>query len=147
MNNINNIYQHSGKCDNQQNLKDILDAAMLLTLEGVIDDSPNVPMTSSPVKKPSARKSLCIFPNILDVKQKTAKRRIVSAESKRRAMKVGTILWTNKTKRKGHSNINYQIKRNLYACITHHTQSPRRIGWSSRREEHRLAQLKGARGE
>ena len=26
-----NIYQHAGKCDDQQNLKYILDAAMLLT--------------------------------------------------------------------------------------------------------------------
>ena len=28
------------------------------------------PITSSPVKKPSARKSLCIFTNVLDVKKK-----------------------------------------------------------------------------
>ena len=31
MNNIKNIYQHEGKCDNQQNLKGILDADMVLT--------------------------------------------------------------------------------------------------------------------
>ena len=58
------IYQHAGKCDNQKNLKDILDAAMVSTTEGVTDDSPNVPMTSMPVKKPSARKSLYLFTNI-----------------------------------------------------------------------------------
>ena len=102
MNNIKYIYQHAGNCDDQQNLKDLLDAAMVSTPEGVIDNSPNVPMTSTPVKKPSARKSLCLFTNILDVKQKTAKHRIVAAKSKRRSMKVGTSLWTNK-KRKGHS--------------------------------------------
>ena len=38
-------------------------------------------MTSTPAKKPSARKSLCLFTNILDVKPKTAKRRFV-AENK-----------------------------------------------------------------
>ena len=31
--------------------------------------SPISPMTSTPVKKPSARKSLCIFTNILGVKK------------------------------------------------------------------------------
>ena len=72
MNNIKKIYQHAGKCDNQQNFKKIIDADMVLTPEGVTDDSPNVPMTSTPVKKPSARKSLCLFTNIFDVKNKTA---------------------------------------------------------------------------
>ena len=74
MNNIKKIYQHAGKCDDQQNLKDIIDYAILSTPEGVIDNSPNVHMTSTPVKKPSARKSLCLFTKILDVKPKTAKR-------------------------------------------------------------------------
>ena len=59
-------------------------------------------MTSTPVKKPSARKSLHLFTNILDVKTKTEKRRILAAESKRKAMKVGNNLWTKKIKLKGH---------------------------------------------
>ena len=71
MNNIKKIYQHAGKCDNQQNLKDIIYAAILSTPEGVTDNSPNVHMTSTHVKKPSARKSLCLFTNILDVQPKT----------------------------------------------------------------------------
>ena len=50
MNNIKRIYQHAGKCDDQQNLKDIIDAAILSTPEGVTDNSPNVHMTSKPVK-------------------------------------------------------------------------------------------------
>ena len=33
MNNIKNIYQHAGKCDDQQNIKDIIDAAILSTPE------------------------------------------------------------------------------------------------------------------
>ena len=44
MNNIKKIYQHAGKCDDQQNLKDIIDAAILSTPEGVTDNSPNVHM-------------------------------------------------------------------------------------------------------
>ena len=45
MNNIKNIYQHAGKCDDQQNLKDIIDADMVSTPEGVTYNSPNAPMT------------------------------------------------------------------------------------------------------
>ena len=67
MNNTKKIYQHAGKCDDEQNLKDIIDAAIISTPEGVTDNSPKVHMTSKPVKKPSARKSLCLFTNILDV--------------------------------------------------------------------------------
>ena len=58
MNNIKKIYQHAGKCDDQHNIKDIIDAAILSTPEGVTDNSPNVHMASKPIKKPSARKSL-----------------------------------------------------------------------------------------
>ena len=41
--------------------------------------SHNVHMTSKPVKKPSARKSLCLFTNILAVKPTTSKLRFVAA--------------------------------------------------------------------
>ena len=37
-------------------------------------------------------------------------------------MKVCNSLWTKKTKRKGHSKINDQIKHNLYKWITRHPQ-------------------------
>ena len=65
-----------------------IDASILSTTEGVTDNSPNVHMVSKPVKKPSARKSLSLFTNILDVNPKTAKRRFVAAKSKRKSMKV-----------------------------------------------------------
>ena len=79
-------------------------------------------ITPSPFKKPSARKSLCLFTNILDVQPETAKRRFFAAESRRKAIKVSNSLWTKKTKRKGHSKINEQIKRNLFTWITRHPQ-------------------------
>ena len=122
MNNIKNIYQHAGKCDYKQNLKDIIDYAILSTPEGVIDNSHNVYTTSSPVKKPSAIKSLCLFTNILDVKYTIEERRFVAARFRRKAMKVCNSLWKNQKKRKGHSKINEQIKRNLYTWITRHPQ-------------------------
>ena len=49
INNIKKIYEHAGKCDDQQNLKDIIYAAILSTPEGVTDNSPNVHMASKPV--------------------------------------------------------------------------------------------------
>ena len=122
MNNIKKIYQHADKIDDQQNLKDILKADLISAPEGVADNSPNVHMTSSPAKKQSARKSLCLFTNILDVKPTTAKRRFVAAKSRRKAMKVCNSLWTKKTKQKGHSKINDHIKRNFYTWITRHPQ-------------------------
>ena len=81
-----------------------------------------MPITSTPFKKPSAEKSLCLFTNILNVKRKIANHCVVAAESKRRAMKVGNSMCTNKAKRKGYSKINDQIKRNLYAWTTHYSQ-------------------------
>ena len=99
MNNIKKIYHHAGKCDDQQNLKDIIDAAILSNPEGVTDNIPNVHMTSTPVKKPSARKSLCLFTDILNVKPKTDKRCFVAAKSRRKAMKACNSLLTKKTKR------------------------------------------------
>ena len=70
MNNIKYIYQHASKCDYQQNFKEIIDALILSTGEGVTYNSPNVPMTSTPFKIPSASKPLCLFTNILSVEQK-----------------------------------------------------------------------------
>ena len=102
MNNIKKIYQHAGKCDDKQNLKDIIDSAILSTPEGVTDNSPNVYMASKPVKKPSARKSMCLFTNILDVKPTTAKRRFVAAKLKLKSMKVCNRLWEKKRAFKNH---------------------------------------------
>ena len=105
MNNIKKIYQHAGNCDDHQNLKDILDAAMVSTPEEVIDESPNVPMTSSPVNNSSAKKSLFLFNNIFNVEKKTAKLCFGTAKSKHRSMKVSNILWTNKKSKRTLKNL------------------------------------------
>ena len=47
-------------------------------------------MNPTTVKKPSTRKSLCLFTNILYVKNKTDIRQVGAAKSKRRAIKAGT---------------------------------------------------------
>ena len=53
--NIKNIYKQSGKCDDHQQFKDILDTDMVYTPEGFTNNSTIPTMTSSPVKKASAK--------------------------------------------------------------------------------------------
>ena len=67
LNNTKEIYQHAGKCEYQQNLRDILDSAIVFTPQDVTDENTSFLMTSTPVKKSSARKSLFLFTNIFDV--------------------------------------------------------------------------------
>ena len=70
--NIKKLYKHIGKWDDQKQFKDILEAAMVSTPEGFTNNSPISPMTSTPFKKPSAKKRSCLFTIVLDVKEKTA---------------------------------------------------------------------------
>ena len=67
--NLKKLYKKSGKCDDQQQIKDILEAAMVYTPEGITKNSPISPMTSTQVKKPSVQESLCMFTNDLEVKK------------------------------------------------------------------------------
>ena len=73
---------------------------MVSNPEGFKDNSPISPMTSTPVKKQSSRKSLCLFTNMLDVKNKTATRQVGAAKSNRKSIKYGTTPWSLKQKRK-----------------------------------------------
>ena len=50
---INNLYKHAGKCDDQKQFKDVLEAAMVSNPEVLTNNSHISPMTSTPVKKPS----------------------------------------------------------------------------------------------
>ena len=97
--NIKILYKKSGKCEDQKQFKDILEADMVSTPEGFTNDSPISPMTSSPVKKTSARKSLCMFTNILDVKG-TDYRRVGAAKYKHKATKYVNTPWELKKKAK-----------------------------------------------
>ena len=104
MNNIKNRYQHAGKCDDQQNLKDIIDAAILSTPEEITYVSPSLRKIPTTVKKTSARKSICLFTNILDVEKKTSKHRVGYEKYKRRAIKVGNNLCTRKKTKRAFKN-------------------------------------------
>ena len=89
------IIEKASKCDDQQEFKDILEDAIVSTLEGFTNNSVISPRTSSAVKKPNSQKSLCMFTNGLDVKN-TANRRVGAAKSKRKAIKFINVLWALK---------------------------------------------------
>ena len=74
---------------------------MFSTPEEFNDNSPISPMTSTPVKKPSARKSLCMFTNVLEVKNKTTCCRVRAYKSKRKVIKILNTPWALKQKPKG----------------------------------------------
>ena len=92
LNNIKKIYQNAGKFDYQQNLKDIIGAAMVSTPEEITDISPTLRITQTTVKKTSARKSLCTSTNVFYVEKRTSKRRVGAVKSKQRASRVGNSL-------------------------------------------------------
>ena len=54
------LYKQAGKCDEQQQFKDILEANIFSNPEGFTDNSPISPMNPTQVKKPSAQKSLSV---------------------------------------------------------------------------------------
>ena len=66
---------------------------MVSTNEGFNNNIPIYPMTSTPVKKPSAITSLCLFTSVLDVKKKTATCRVRSSKSRYKAVEYGTKPW------------------------------------------------------
>ena len=95
---------------------------MVSTPEGFTNNIPIYPMTPTPVKKPSAGKSMCLLNNILDVKNKIATHQVRAAKSKRKLIKYQTTPWSLKPKQEVNSKINDQIKKSLYIWIIHHPQ-------------------------
>ena len=91
---------------------------MVSTPKVFYDNSPISPMTPTSFNKPSARKSLCLFTNILDIKKKTVR----SAKSKRKAIKYINTPWSLKPKQKLNSKINNQIKKSPNNYIMNHPQ-------------------------
>ena len=61
---------------------------MVYTPEVFTDNIPISTSTPTPVKKPIAQKSLCMFTNVLEVK-KTAYRRVGAAKSNRKKIEFG----------------------------------------------------------
>ena len=80
--NINKLYTSAGKCDDQLHFEAIIEVEMIFTHEICTDNSTMSPGTSVIVKKCSARKSIRLFTEVLDVKKKTSISQVGAAKSK-----------------------------------------------------------------
>ena len=87
------LYTSAGKCNDQLQFKEILKALMVSTPDKFIDNSPMSPGPPMIVKNYSARKSLRLFTEFLDVKKKTAICQVGAAKLKRKAIGAGSMLW------------------------------------------------------
>ena len=80
------------------------------------------PGPSVTVKNPKAQISLCLFTQLFDVKNKTAVRQVGADKSNIKAIRSGSMLWSNIPKRRGHTKINEKINKYLYNWIVHNSQ-------------------------
>ena len=119
--NISKLDTSAGKCDDQLQFKAIIEASLVYTPEIFTDNSPMSPGPPMIVKIFSARKSLCLFTEVLDVK-KTDVRQVGATKSKRKAIREGSMLWSSISKRQLNTKINAQVRNYLYNWILQHTQ-------------------------
>ena len=85
----------------------------------------NSPISHGPpiiVINTSARKSLCLFTEVLDTKKKTAVHQVGDTKSKRKAIKAGSMLWSSIPNRKGNTKRNEKVEKYLYNWILQHPQ-------------------------
>ena len=95
---------------------------MVSTPERFTDNSSISPGPPMIVKKYSARKSLCLFTEVLDFKKRTAFFRVGADKSKRKEIRADSMLCSSTPKRKIHTKINEQVQKSLYNWILQHPQ-------------------------
>ena len=91
--NIKKLYKYSVKCDDQQHYKDIIEADMVSTSEGLTDNIPLSPGPYVTVRNPSASKSLHQPSEVFYFKYKTAVYRSGGAKSRRKSIRAVSMLW------------------------------------------------------
>ena len=96
---------------------------MVSTPEGLTENRPLTVGTLGIINNPSARTLRGKYLTLLDVTQKTAVHRLVSAEENRKAMQTDSYVWYSIQKRRGHTKINESVKQALYNWVLHHTQA------------------------
>ena len=84
----------------------MIEAAMVATYEVCTDSSPMTPNPCLSTKKASEIKSLRQFTETLDVKHRAAVFRFGAAKANLKAINIGNVLWSNISKRRGHTKIN-----------------------------------------
>ena len=87
---------------------------MVYSTERFTDNIPMSPGTPVTLRKPSARKPLYLFTEVLYVKKKTDIRKLGAAKSELKAIIGGIMVWSSIPKRIGHTKINKRVKKYLY---------------------------------
>ena len=105
MESINRLNKNSGKLDNQQQYKSIIEAAMVSTSEWFYVNSPMSPSHSVIVKKSTAIKSIPWFPEAFDINHKTDVLRLCAAKWDIKEIIVGSMLWSVISNRRGQTKI------------------------------------------
>ena len=93
----------SVKCDDKQQYKAVIEAAMISESEGCNYQIPMTPNQYKPTKKLNERKPPSQFSETFDVKHKTAICMFGAAKAYLKAIRTGNTLWSKITKRRGHT--------------------------------------------
>ena len=114
-------YKTTGKCEDQQNYKAMIEASLVSTSEGCTKNTLMAPNPHVSTKKPSAIKLLHQFTETLDFRHKTAVQRFGAVKAKRNTIKNG-MTWSNISKRRGCTEISPKVRDLPYHWILHHPQ-------------------------
>ena len=68
-------------------------------------------------RKPSARKPLRLFTEVLDIKKKTSFRQVCAAKPNHKSIRAGNMLWSSIPTRKGQTKTNKRTKKYIYNRI------------------------------
>ena len=94
---IRKEYTYNGKYNYQQQYKAIIEAVLVSTPYKFNNNSTIPPGPSVTIINTSTIKSLRLFTEILDVKNKTAVQQVGDAKLKRKAVREGSMFWSNIT--------------------------------------------------
>ena len=116
------LYTSAGKYNDQLQFKSIIEASIVSTPERFTDSSTMSLRPPIIFTNPSARKSLYLFTEFLDVKKKAAVLRVGAYKSKSKAIRSGGMLWSSIPKSKINKKLNKQVKKSPYNWILQHPQ-------------------------
>ena len=91
--NIKKLYTSAGNSDDQLQIKAILEVSVVSNPERLSDSSPISLGPPMNFKNYSARKPLCLFTEVLDVKKKISVRRVGAHKSNGKAIRGDSMLW------------------------------------------------------
>ena len=108
--NIQKLCKYSGKRDEQEQYKRVIESEMFSTSEEFTDNSPMSHRQYETVKNPSARKPIHQFLEALDAKPNTSVCIFCSSKSQNKAIIYRGMMLSCIPRRQGHPQINEQVK-------------------------------------